>query len=459
MDFKDRLFRSEVSLDELKDVMKKEFPPSNKPGAADLYLFYVNVLFACYFQKDRKRKARSQNDLDLKNFIVPLYTELVKCFANQEGLGYHIEHIFQYATLLSIVQTKLEMVHLYNERELKRLTYNQLLAEQLRGLYTHREWTSLEPYLTYEMLIPESEIHRIVQIGKGAQGIVFKGVFNKRVVSIKDCKGDHVYGLLREYDLMKQIDSKDVIRVEGYNHLLFDKKDRRAFMVMEYANEGDLYGKIEKSIVEQVPLPRALIYKWFRQLIQAVKACHEKNIYHLDIKPENILVSDDQLKLVDFGVAQQRPDGMVTATGTPSYYPPEFFRESYHSGEKVDVFLMGVVFFMLIARVPPFNATDTNDWFYTQIKNNHLRTYWKTVSTFANFRDEEEVLLSNMFQEDPTQRISLDALQRHFDLYFSQIISIPELPFQILYGGKQIRKSSRKSSRKRNRLPLPLFRR
>lgn len=92
---------------------------------------------------------------------------------------------------------------------------------------------------------------------------------------------------------------------------------------MEYAGGGDLLQYIQRKKV----LTEDEARKIFRQIIDAVKACHSKNIVHRDIKLDNILISSDhsQVKLCDFGISRMIMPGKLAyeECGTPAYLAPE----------------------------------------------------------------------------------------------------------------------------------------
>ena len=91
-------------------------------------------------------------------------------------------------------------------------------------------------------------------------------------------------------------------------------------------------------------------------LCKALSLCHEKDIIHRDIKPDNILVSDSgDFKLGDFGVAKTAERTMAgTRTGTPNFTAPEVYHNEPY-GKSVDIYSLGMVlYWMLNRRALPF---------------------------------------------------------------------------------------------------------
>lgn len=88
--------------------------------------------------------------------------------------------------------------------------------------------------------------------------------------------------------------------------------------------------------------------------------CHLKGIVHRDLKPENILLeanSDfDSMKIIDFGTALICENGqkLTEKLGTPYYIAPEVLSKNYNT--KADVWSIGVITYIVLCGLPPFNA-------------------------------------------------------------------------------------------------------
>jgi calcium-dependent protein kinase len=96
------------------------------------------------------------------------------------------------------------------------------------------------------------------------------------------------------------------------------------------------------------------------QLLSAIIYCHERRIVHRDLKPENILLENRltdkmRIKVIDFGTANAF-DPLKTTTGTAYYMAPEVLMKDYN--EKCDVWSCGVILYILLSGMPPFNGKD-----------------------------------------------------------------------------------------------------
>jgi calcium-dependent protein kinase len=92
-----------------------------------------------------------------------------------------------------------------------------------------------------------------------------------------------------------------------------------------------------------------------------VNYCHQNRIVHRDLKPENILLEAnkdfDQIKIIDFGTSLNYDSTkfLEEKLGTPYYIAPEVLNKHYN--EKCDIWSCGVICYILLSGVPPFNGS------------------------------------------------------------------------------------------------------
>ena len=109
----------------------------------------------------------------------------------------------------------------------------------------------------------------------------------------------------------------------------------------------------------QLPLERAL--RIGRQVAQALHYAHQHGVVHRDVKPENILLSDGEVLVADFGIAKALTDAghMTTAgvaLGTPAYMSPEQASGDQGVDARTDVYALGCVLYEMLAGEPPFTG-------------------------------------------------------------------------------------------------------
>jgi eukaryotic-like serine/threonine-protein kinase len=112
-------------------------------------------------------------------------------------------------------------------------------------------------------------------------------------------------------------------------------------------------------------------------VLQALDYAHKHAIVHRDMKPENVLLSDDgMVKVADFGIARLTDDSGVggtatktgTTVGTPQYMSPEQVSSSKVDGRS-DLYSAGIMFYELVAGQPPFTATEADGPFTLMAKH------------------------------------------------------------------------------------------
>ena len=133
-------------------------------------------------------------------------------------------------------------------------------------------------------------------------------------------------------------------------------------IVMDYANAGDLFTKLEKYKKKHVFLTENEILDVFTQICLAIKHIHDRKILHRDIKSQNIFLdSNGFVKLGDFGIAKclnytldKIQGGLI---GTPYYLSPEIVQGKPYSF-KSDIWSLGVLLYEICALKMPFEANN-----------------------------------------------------------------------------------------------------
>ncbi len=214
----------------------------------------------------------------------------------------------------------------------------------------------------------------IRKLGEGGMGAVYEAVQDPigRRVAIKVLHPKYAQDpgicarFFNEARAVNLIDHAGVVQISDYGQL----PDGTAYLVMEYL-KGETLSQRQKG-KGMPPLPE--IMRLARQIASALCAAHEKNVYHRDLKPDNIMLVPDhdsevpgreRVKLLDFGIAKvaqaDEPGGQAqpkTSTdvvmGTPRYMAPEQCKGGVQIDDKADVYSLGVMLYEMIAGRPPF---------------------------------------------------------------------------------------------------------
>lgn len=135
-------------------------------------------------------------------------------------------------------------------------------------------------------------------------------------------------------------------------------------IVMEYCEGGELFDMLERL----KKFPELDAAKIIKQILSALRHLHDKNVAHRDLKPENVIFEkkggEMNIKLIDFGLSKllgQNGKIMMTKLGTPYYVSPEVLEGVYD--KRCDLWSVGVLAFILLCGVPPFNGKNEQEVF------------------------------------------------------------------------------------------------
>ncbi len=192
-------------------------------------------------------------------------------------------------------------------------------------------------------------------IGEGASGRVARAFdpMIGRTVAIKLLLPELARGaaredFLREARVVGQLTHPHVITLHDMG---IDEATQTPYLVMEFF-EGEPLDRLLKK--GSIPFPRACA--WVGHVASALAAAHRKGIIHGDVKPANILISEERrIKLTDFGMARlaSRDSADSSLLGTPAYWCPEQIFGKPQDGRS-DIFSLGVVLYEMVTGRRPF---------------------------------------------------------------------------------------------------------
>lgn len=201
--------------------------------------------------------------------------------------------------------------------------------------------------------------------------------------------------MCEKVELLKELDHPNIVRV--FESFYYKK---RLYIVLELCSGGDLYTRD--------PYAEDDAHRIVRSLFRAVSYLHSKGIVHRDLKFENCLfVSKSKqaaVRIIDFGLSQKfaKSEFLHAAVGTAYTMAPEQIQGRYN--EKIDVWALGVIAFMLLSSSLPFFGRDK---LYVmkkilQGKFSFSSKRWKNVS------DEAKEFITSVLMRDPTSRPSAE---------------------------------------------------
>uniref|UniRef100_A0A4W4ETF9 Peripheral plasma membrane protein CASK n=1 Tax=Electrophorus electricus TaxID=8005 RepID=A0A4W4ETF9_ELEEL len=190
--------------------------------------------------------------------------------------------------------------------------------------------------------------------------------------------------------------------------------DGMLYMVFEFMDGADLCFEIVKRADAGFVYSEAVASHYMRQILEALRYCHDNNVIHRDVKPHCVLLASKEnsapVKLGGFGVAIQLGESGLVAggrVGTPHFMAPEVVkREPY--GKPVDVWGCGVILFILLSGCLPFYGTKER-LFEGVIKGK----YKMNPRQWTHISESAKDLVRRMLMLDPAERITVYEALNH----------------------------------------------
>lgn len=237
-------------------------------------------------------------------------------------------------------------------------------------------------------------------IGFGSFSIIYKGYStkNKKLYAIKQITKivDMKY-FNNEVQLMKKLDHPNILKLYDVIH-----NNGKIYLILEYCNGGDLSNYIKSGSKEYN-------YRYFCQIFSGLEYLYKNNILHRDIKPQNILVDNDIIKISDFGFARsfEQNELITTFCGSPLYMAPEIIKNKEYN-TKSDIWSLGVIIYELFAKEHPY-YTNSKDVLWNNIKRGININFDLIID------DEIRYFLETLLVDNPDIRVDWNNLFNDFN--------------------------------------------
>jgi tRNA A-37 threonylcarbamoyl transferase component Bud32 len=198
-------------------------------------------------------------------------------------------------------------------------------------------------------------------------------------------EGNSPLALANEFRLLASLRHPNIIAVRDYG---FDA-DGLPFYTMELLDAPQTILAVGAALPAQGKIDLIL------QVLEALTYLHRRQILHRDIAPNNLLVTDGRLRVLDFGLSTMR-DQRVTLAGTLPYLAPELLSDGQPS-EASDLYAVGVIAYELLTGVNPFKS-DT----VTRLIENILRVTPDLEALEVDFPTRH--LIGRLLAKNPAER-------------------------------------------------------
>lgn len=233
--------------------------------------------------------------------------------------------------------------------------------------------------------------------------------------------------LKREVEIHTRLRHENILRMYSYFH-----DPKHVFMILEFCAGGDLRRHL-CNLSDTGGVSESQMQPWLTQVAKALKFCHSYQVYHRDVKPENILLCGtphnptSTVKLADFGWSTMYTHGTEershTMCGTVDYLAPEMVEGRPYHAQWVDSWMFGVLLFDVATdgKLTPFTGRTRVEQFDRIAK---CQVAWqrlerKQVSTSLTR------LISNLLRPVPEDRFVMDDVLKHAwieDLALSNLV-------------------------------------
>jgi serine/threonine protein kinase len=239
-------------------------------------------------------------------------------------------------------------------------------------------------------------LHRLGSRGMGTVWLA-EDVLLGRVVALKEITRLSAFGDLAKSRTLAVREARALAKVNhsaivSIHDVIFVNGD--PWIVMDY-----IAGRSLAEIIRDRPLDERALARIGLPVIRGLSAIHSVHVLHHDVKPSNILISNEgSTFLADFGISEISGDekiyGNHMIAGTPEFMAPErFLREA--EGPASDLWSLGVTFFYALEGYSPFRRQDTSDLMKAILEEN--------VPQLAKQGKLAEIVL-RLLRKDPSQR-------------------------------------------------------
>lgn len=246
-------------------------------------------------------------------------------------------------------------------------------------------------------------------IGSGGFGKVYESKKeNNQSIAIKilgenieDISEDAFSEWQRESDIVLGLEHPNVVKAFEAGKGLVNKKPVH-YITMELASNGNLSRLIDDYQKDMKLIEESSLIDMFKSMLNGLQEIH-KSILHRDIKPQNILIVDDKLKITDFGLAKYVDEITRTKTykgwGTYFYMAPEVWGLNKTS-KATDIYSLGIIFYQLATLKLPYASEDVK-----QLEELHCYgSIPRAIDSNPNLSHRVDSIITKMLQKAPKNR-------------------------------------------------------
>lgn len=251
-------------------------------------------------------------------------------------------------------------------------------------------------------------------LGEGSYGTIKSAYSNKwkTHVAIKIINKRKIPALIlekflpRELEIVASLKHSNILQIFE----IIEERHSKVYVVTELCEGGDLMD----LIISRGALPEESCRRLFRQLCQAVRYLHDKDLVHRDLKCENLLLDKDHnLRVADFGFSRRLAyeAGRVvlseTFCGSGVYAAPEVLQNVPYNPKASDVWSMGVILYVMLYALMPYD--DSNLMNMVRMQLAHCVPFPSEASVSPEVRE----LIVSVLHPEVTRRLKVAEVLQH----------------------------------------------
>ncbi|KAJ7335723.1 hypothetical protein JRQ81_013664 [Phrynocephalus forsythii] len=182
-------------------------------------------------------------------------------------------------------------------------------------------------------------------------------------------------------------------------------------LVLEYAAGGEIF---DQCVAErEEAFKEKEVKRLMRQILEGVSFLHRNNVVHLDLKPQNILLTDEsplgEIRIVDFGLSRvmMNSEELREIMGTPEYVAPEIL--SYDPvSTATDMWSIGVLAYVMLTGISPFLGNNKQETFLniSQMNINYSEDFDLVSESAVDF-------IKSLLVKKPEERATAEECLQH----------------------------------------------
>ena len=203
----------------------------------------------------------------------------------------------------------------------------------------------------------------------------------------------------KEIEILKRVKHKNIVKLIEVIH-----SEKQILIIQEYIKGISLRDYYNKEIKNQKGISEhksKIFKKIFRQIFDAMNYLHCNHMAHRDIKLENILMTKEyEIKIIDFGFGMLNPENKTQYffCGTPNYMPPEIIEKKGYSGQKADLWSLGILLYKIYCANFPFKGKNEKELYQSIKKNQYTIMYYVPENV--------KKIIKGLIEYEPNRRMS-----------------------------------------------------